>query len=281
MPLSPEQIYKALKLDGKTFETEDELVSEFSKQWNPVGAPVDDATKDRIIGGLMGSLETEVKRELKSLGLEYVWDKAKKVQENITEGIRQLNQAKLAEIEDLKAKNGDGSDTKIQALQADIDKWKNKFNEEKSARELAVTEAQNKYSEYEGKLKTVKKDFHLTKTFEESIKWKSGITDLEKKGFDKLFNEKYSTDLDEKDTLIITDKSGKQIPNPKVAGTFLSVSEVLEMEGVANKVWEINPHKNNNQQRQDPQNPTTVVTPPAQGGRTIAPRITGTSSVQV
>jgi len=275
MPLTPEQIYKALKLEG-TFETEDQLVAEFSKHWNPVGAPVDDATKERIIGGLIGGLETEVKRELKNYGIDFTFDKTKKVQENISAGIGLLNQARLQEIEQLKSKGGEGADAKIQALTADIDKWKNKYNEEKTARELALTESQNKYQEYESKIKNGKRDFLLTKTFEQAIKWKAGITDLEKRGFNSTFNEKYSTDIDDKDNLIITDKSGKQIPNPKVAGAFLSVAEVLEMEGVANKVWEINPHKTVQQQHQK----TVTVTDGQQGQRQAAPRITGTS-VQV
>ena len=45
MPLNPEQLLKAVKLDGKTFETEEEFVAEFSKQYAPVDAPISEEKK--------------------------------------------------------------------------------------------------------------------------------------------------------------------------------------------------------------------------------------------
>lgn len=273
MPLTNEQILKALKLDGKTFETEEEFVAEFGKSYNPVGAPVDDVTKERIVGGLVGTIKTAVKRELKERGIDFSFDDSKKVYDSLIDGIRTLAETKDSEILTLKEKSGDGNDEKLKTLSADLDKWKNKYNEEKTARETAIADAQNKFQEYEGKIKTTKKDFLLTKTKEQSVKWKQGASELEKRGFETLLNEKYNFDLDESDNLIATDKQGKQIPNPKVAGQFLSLPEVLEMEGVAQKVWEVNSHAKNNSPT--PAKVATTPTPVNTTGveRPLAPRI--------
>ena len=125
--------------------------------------------------------------------------------------------------------------------------------------------------EYEGKIKNTKKEYIFTKEKEKYTKFKTGITELEKIGFDQVFNSKYKNDTDENDGLIITDLSGKQIPDPKVAGRFLSFAEVLEMEGKAQNVWELNPHTAKNSQPQ-PTRTQPLVNVPEQGanGRKLA-----------
>lgn len=250
MPLNPEQLLKAVKLDGKTFETEEEFVAEFSKQYAPVDAPISEEKKQKVIGGLLGTLETTLKRETKEFGVEYEIDKKKPFQDTLAEVLGVIREAKNTEFEALKASAGTGSTEAVAKLTADVDKWKNKFNDEKALREQGVTQWQQKEQEYEGKLKNVKKDYKLTDTYSSAVKWKSGITEIEKIGFDSMIKNKYNVDLDETDNLIVTDKQGKQIPNPKVAGQALSFAEVLEMEGVAQKVWELNPHTQKNNQAQ-------------------------------
>lgn len=245
MPLTTEQILKSLKLEGKTFENEEEFVSEFSKVYAAQDAPISEEKKQKVIGSLLGTLETSIRRELKEFGLDPQFDKTKPFQDNVSEWLTEARKAKAKEIEELKAKAGDGGDAKIQALTAEVDKFKNKFTEEKQAREQALAAWTQKEQEYEGRIKNTKKDFILAQEKAKNTKWKSGITELEKLGFETYFKTKYKTDIDEKDDLIITDNEGKQIPNPKVAGQFLSFSEVLEMEGVKEKVWEVNPHSRN------------------------------------
>ena len=245
MPLTTEQILKSLKLEGKTFENEEEFVSEFSKVYAAQDAPISEEKKQKVIGSLLGTLETSIRRELKEFGLDPQFDKTKPFQDNVSEWLTEARKAKAKEIEELKAKAGDGGDAKIQALTAEVDKFKNKFTEEKQAREQALAAWTQKEQEYEGRIKNTKKDFILAQEKAKNTKWKSGITELEKLGFETYFKTKYKTDIDEKDGLIITDNEGKQIPNPKVAGQFLSFSEVLEMEGVKEKVWEVNPHSRN------------------------------------
>jgi len=73
------------------------------------------------------------------------------------------------------------------------------------------------------------------------IKWKTGATEIEKKGFLALVNEKYKLDLDEKDELFIADSQGQRIPHPKKNGEFKGINEILEDEGKAANIWEGNP----------------------------------------
>jgi hypothetical protein len=261
MPLNPEQLLKAVKLDGKTFETEEEFVAEFSKQYAPVDAPISEEKKQKVIGGLLGTLETTLKRETKEFGVEYEIDKKKPFQDTLAEVLGVIREAKNTEFEALKASAGTGSTEAVAKLTSEVDKWKNKFNDEKALREQGVTQWQAKEQEYEGKIKNTKKEYIFTKEKEKYTKFKTGITELEKIGFDQVFNSKYKNDTDENDGLIITDLSGKQIPDPKVAGRFLSFAEVLEMEGKAQNVWELNPHTAKNSQPQPTRTQPIVQTP--------------------
>lgn len=272
MPLTNEQILAALKLNDKTFDKEEDFVAEFATRYAPVDAPISEEKKQKVIGGMLGTFETALKREMKEFGVEHEIDKKKPFQETLSEVLSVIRTAKNTEIEALKA-NGGGSDAKVQALQAEADKYKTKWLEEKNTREAAVVQWTQKEQELEGKIKSVKKDYVVNDTFGKTIKWKAGASNVEKKGFLTSFNEKYNTDLDENDSPIITDKSGKQIPNPKVAGSYLTIAEVLEMEGVKENVWEINPHanKNNNSVLRTVEKPTTPAEPNT--GRKIAPRL--------
>jgi hypothetical protein len=106
MPLNPEQLLKAVKLDGKTFETEEEFVAEFSKQYAPVDAPISEEKKQKVIGGLLGTLETTLKRETKEFGVEYEIDKKKPFQDTLAEVLGVIREAKNTEFEALKATAG-------------------------------------------------------------------------------------------------------------------------------------------------------------------------------
>lgn len=254
MPLTNEQLLKSINLDGKEFEDEEAFVSEFQKKFIAVDAPIPEEKKQKIIGGLLGTIETTFRRELKEFGLEPTIDKTKPLQDNVAEWMQTLRATKAAELEELKSKAGDGGDAKIQALTSEVEKYKNKFHEEKNLRTSAIAEWEQKEVQLNEKNKHIKRDFLVTKEREKAVKWKSGITELEKIGFETAFNQKYNPDIDENDNLIITDKKGNQIPNPKKAGQFLSFAEVLEMEGVGNKVWEVNPHTSKNQSPQPVRN---------------------------
>lgn len=270
MPLTNEQLLKSINLDGKEFEDEEAFVSEFQKKFIAVDAPIPEEKKQKIIGGLLGTIETTFRRELKEFGLEPTIDKTKPLQDNVAEWMQTLRATKAAEFEELKSKAGDGGDAKIQALTSEVEKYKNKFHEEKNLRTSAIAEWEKKQGELNESIKNTKRDYLVTKEKEKAVKWKSGITELEKIGFETAFNQKYSPDIDENDNLIVTDKKGNQIPNPKKAGQFLSFAEVLEMEGVGNKVWEINPHASKNQQTPPARNVTPANDNQQGQGRKVA-----------
>ena len=269
MPLTSEQLLESINLKGQTFETEQDFVKAFQEKFTPIDAPISEEKKQKIIGGLLGTIETTFKRELKEFGLEPTIDKSKPLQDNVAEWMQTLRNTKNAEIEELKQKSGDGGDAKIKALESEVEKFKNKFHEEKNLRTSAIAEWEQKEQELNGRVKNVKRDFLVTKEREKAVKWKTGITDIEKVGFESLFNNKYTPDIDDNDNLIITDKKGNQIPNPKKAGQFLSFAEVLEMEGIANKVWEVNPHAAKNQS-QPPRSVAPSNEQASSGGRKIA-----------
>jgi len=107
------------------------------------------------------------------------------------------------------------------------------------------------------------------------IKFKSGISEIEKRGFESLIADRYKIDLDDKGEAFISDKEGNRIKSAKVTGTFKNIDDVLAEEAIAAKVIEINPHANgraytpsNNGQ---PAVPAAPVAGQANGQRTVHP----------
>jgi len=74
-----------------------------------------------------------------------------------------------------------------------------------------------------------------------SLAFKKDITPLEQAGFTSVFENKYELQLDDKDEIFITDKTGNRIANPATHGAFKSPQDVLKEEAVANKVFALNP----------------------------------------
>ncbi len=277
MPLQNDEIFKALGLEGKTFESIEEFVSEHGTLFRPSKAPVTDEDANRILGSAFRKSTVEFKRQLKSLGIEPTFDDKEPFESIVKTGFTQIGDFLKEKEEEFSASSGKGNDEVVKLKDTEILKWKSKAQEEKEGRELAINSLQQKEVEFGSTLKNFKLQTKIADTRDKHMKWANGVTEVHKRGFDTIFNEKYSTDLDEQDNVIVTDKQGQQIPNKSKAGAFLSLPEVLETEAKAQKVWQVNPHANNNQ---PPVNRIQNTTEPiSEGGiRRAKPIIIGTGS---
>lgn len=277
MPLTNEEIFSALGFEGKTFNSIEEFVAEHGTSFKPANAAISGDDVKRITGQAFNSSLVEFKRQLKGFGIETpALDEKAKFEDVIKSGFSQVLDFHKAQLEEAATNSGKPNNELIQAKDAEINKWKAKVQEEKEAREAAIQAAESQKTEFSSTLKNFKLNTKVSDIKAGTMKWGQAVTDVHKKGFEAILSEKYNIDLDESDNVIVTDKQGQQIPNKSKAGAFLTLPEVLESEGRAQKVWQVNPHAERNGGIGQPRKLETT-TPAVEGGVQIAQRIKGTT----
>lgn len=192
------------------------------------------------IGKMAGAAQTSLISDLKKMGVEVTKDELKELPlEKLVEyGLQKASAhytSKIAELE-----KNTGSDEKVKEVQDKYQKLESKYEQEKRVFE----EAKQKFQTTEQSWLTEKKNIKLQSKVGDAlkgIKWKTGVSEIEKKGFLATINEKYKLDMDEKDDLFIADSTGQRIPHPKKNGEWKNINEILEDEGKAANVWEGNP----------------------------------------
>ncbi len=194
------------------------------------------------IGKMAGATQVAVISELKKVGLDISKDELKDLDlEKVVEyGLQKATGHFTAKIAELEAKNGTGNDEKVKELETKYGKLQSKYEQEHSLFESSKQNWEAKEQGWANEKKGIKLSSKAGDALK-AIKWKTGVSEIEKKGFLATVNEKYKLDLDEKDELFIADIKGQRIPHPKKNGEFKNINEILEEEGKAANIWEGNP----------------------------------------
>lgn len=240
MPIEAKDILDYLGIDGV------EKMEDFRGKFEPSYIKKsmidsDDEIKGSLFGKVAGTLETEVKSELKKVGVELADGEFKgmKIEKVVATGLQKLNDYYAGKIKEISETAGKGSDEKYKALEEKYQKLEGKYKDTDNLLKQSTETWNKKESEFNQSIKNVKLQHQLGREYE-GIKWKSGITEIEKKGFHAHIGEKYKIDFDEKEILIPLTTDGHRIPDPKKNGEFKRLSTILEEEGVALGVWETN-----------------------------------------
>jgi FtsZ-binding cell division protein ZapB len=198
---------------------------------------------NKFVGKLSGSLITKSKR---NFGFTDEDIKDKKIEDVLEMGVTKLK----AEIEELKGKQGQGSDEALKDAIKKAEKLAKERDDFKTANETLQGAYDKDKGDWEGKLRSYKVN-HIVETAKGRIspKLKSDMSAVEKLGFDSVIKD-FVIDFDDKETPFVKDKEGKRIPNPNKAGSFLSLEEAME-----SKANELNLIKKNNGQGGSPINP--------------------------
>lgn len=140
----------------------------------------------------------------------------------------------------------------------------NKFSELQTLNGSLKNSYETDTAKLKGELSGEKLKNILEKKHSKSLKFKSGVTDLEKDGFmHTKINSKYKVALNEKgDDVEVMDMEGKKIPG-KQAGTWMSYDDVLEHEGIAANVWSVNENARQINQSQFQNQPKNINGAPA------------------
>jgi hypothetical protein len=195
-----------------------------------------------ILGRYFGEQEVELKRMAKAYAVDIESDEfksAKKVTDKYDLILKKAIESSNNIIKDLEGKVGQGNDEKVKTLETKYEKLKREKAEIESLLSNTTTEYEGFKQKAANDIKGIKLGTLKQKDFS-SIKFKSDISEIEKKGFFADIHDRYNFDLDETENLVVTTKEGKRIPSAKTTGTFKTAQEILEEEAVKSKVYMVN-----------------------------------------
>lgn len=195
-----------------------------------------------ILGKRFGSLETALKRVAGQVGADWSSEdfKDKSIEDRVKLTIDKLANDHKSELDEFKKTHG-GNSKEIVA------EWEGKFNklkQEKLDVETMIGAIKAEYEGFKASVENEKKSYKINTEKEAALKdfkWKTGTNDFTKRGFMDALNEKYKVDINTDGKLTVYDAQGKQIPNTKVAGTFMTFAEVVMDEAVKADLYEKNP----------------------------------------
>jgi hypothetical protein len=196
----------------------------------------------KFVGKLSGTLITKSKRDF---GFTDDDIKGKKIEDVLEMGVAKLK----AENEELRGKQGQGSDEALKDAIKKAEKLAKERDDFKTANETLQGIYDKEKGEWQGNLKNFKLNT-LKEGAKSSIakKFKSDMSKADQIAWESE-SSSVILDFDDKETPFVKDKEGKRIPNPNKAGSFLSLEEALEV-----KANELNLIKKNNGQGGSPVN---------------------------
>lgn len=220
-------------------------IDDFKKAFDEKFTTLDSAKAE--LGRRVGSIDTEIKRAYRNHGIEFDQDeiKDKKVEEWIASGLEKLKGSYETKLKELESKVGGGSSKDAEKLKAEyegqIQSWQKKYSELDGLHKSSIEELTGKLSEKDNQLKTVKLDIHK-KNLMGQLKFKQGMSDLERRGFEATLSEKLRFDFDDKGDFIVTNANGDRIKDGSKHGEFADPLSAVKNIAVESGVWETNPH---------------------------------------
>lgn len=243
MAIEAKEILEYLGFDPEKVQSLEDLKPSFEKEFikasnlsedNPALAPV--------LGRIYGKQESELKKLAKEFELDLDNDdyRANKMVTEKTKFIlSKLNEKQSSVISELKTKASQGNDEKVKELEKKLAKIAQEKADIDNLLNTTKTEYQQFQEKSKGEIKSVKLGIRETDALSK-VKFKSDISEIEKRGFMSKIKEEYVLDLGDDDSLIVKDKTGARIPSAKKAGDFKSYDEVLEEVAVKEKLYQLN-----------------------------------------
>jgi len=276
MALEVKEVLEYLGMKPDEVKTIEDLKTGFDKEFIRTSLINEDLEPvKKITGKVLGIVESKIKALAKNVEIDLDSDDFKK-KEKITDKIEYVfskyDEKKTSIIKDLEAKAGQGNDEKVKEWEQKYEKLKTKYGETDSLLKNTSKEYEDFKQNSEKNLRSVKIGVHKKELFGKA-KFIPEINEYAKKGFINEFEEKYKIDLDENEKVIIMDKEGKRIPNPKVTGSFYEPEDLLTEELVKAKMFELNPQAKRQQTTSRQQTTTATRTNDSQAVRKVAERL--------
>lgn len=247
--LKTEALIKALGYDPEKIKTEDDFKNAVSADFiRRDNAHDDPDITNKIVGKNLQQIEKAVMSHIKDLGVDVTEDnfkEAKNTYDKIKIGmglVKTYHETSISELKSLAEKKGGEA---VKEWQEKYGKAEQKLKDFETMNQTLAKQLEDAQNNGKNELKNYKINDARNKAFGKAI-FMDGITDLQKIGFDTVFNNKYVIDLDEKgDAFIFEKATNKRVSNPAVVNTFMSIEDVLKMEIELNKLGKTNPHAGN------------------------------------
>lgn len=208
----------------------DDFKQGINEQWGRRDALLKDKEfVQQVTGKALGSITTKIASMYKENGIEL--DK-ETIEKNPVEAVAKIGMAKLIanydeKLEGIKADGSKNVDKRIAELKTQLDTTAR----EKTQIESMLNEQKEQFEQFRTQKETEVNGILTKHAYNREFgkfKFKPGVSDIERKGFEAEFKERFQTQYDpENDALIVTDHEGNKIPNPNKASTFKSFAEVL------------------------------------------------------
>ena len=251
------ELLEALGYKEGEFKDTKEFVSKFNTDY----IKISEAHKNPDIiktanSRLIGSVETRAKKLAKTFEIDIDSEDFKDLQtldlfDKVSEVAHKNVQTKVKSLEE-QIKGDDGK-----ALKEWQDKYEKAAKKNNDYKELLDTRTKE-VETAKGEAATVIKSYKIgdvRKKAYDSIKFKKDFNDLERTGFNSLFDAKYEIDLDDQGNTFIQDKeTKKRIPSDKKGGEFATIEEVMNKEALTNKLLDMTEQKNGVKQNQNQNN---------------------------
>jgi len=250
--LKATEIIESLGYKPDDFKTPEEFREKIASDWiRRSNAEKDEGIQKAIVGTLSNRIEKAVMNSAKEFGIQLTDDDfkdAKYTDERVKIAFNKIKEFHTTETGNLKKladSKGKEFATEIQTKYETLEKNYNSVLDQNKTLENQVKE---KDIWANNEIKSFKMSDAKT-TAEEKVRgvWKENASEFEVIGFKAKINDKYDTEIDEKEGLIVFDKATKKrIPNPAVVNSFFTYDQVLEMELKAAGLDKKNPHSGEN-----------------------------------
>lgn len=259
--ITSEEMLDFLGLDAKAIDSLDKFKEKFSGEgaaFIPASELSDTKSETfkrftpKVVGQITGKSTAIVKKRLSEMEIDLTPEEIKdKPFEDILDiALSKTVNTYKQKIGDYDSKLKQNTDERVTDLTAKLDQYKQKATDYETANATLKDAYEQEVSSHKSELKNFKLSTRKNDIFGKHIKFGATVKDLEKEGYFSKIEKTYKFDLseDEKDIEVFSKETGARIPNPKKAGTFMTVAEVLELEGTKEGVWSINEGaKKNNQ----------------------------------
>lgn len=243
MAIEAKEILEYLGFDPEKVQSLEDLKPSFEKEFiKASNLSEDNPALGPVLGRIYGKQESELKKLAKEFELDLDNDDYranKMVTEKTKFVLSKLNEKQSSVIAELKTKASQGNDEKVKELEKKLAKIAQEKADIDNLLNTTKTEYQQFQEKSKGEIKSVKLGIRETDALSK-VKFKSDISEIEKRGFMSKIKEEYVLDLGDDDSLIVKDKTGARIPSTKKAGDFKSYDEVLEEVAVKEKLYQLN-----------------------------------------
>lgn len=240
MPIELKDVASYLGIDSDNME---DFKVKFSEKYFTDDNIAESTAFKEEIGRITGKITGAVKQAAKKLNVEIDWTKenptGKTVESYLDVVINKTGERFSTMETEFERKAAQSKDERAAELEKKFEVYKKKYEDTETQLKTVSTTLETERSDFQKNLKNEKINVRKSELFR-GLTFKDTITDVEKVGFNSIIESAYNFDIDETDTLIITDKDGSPVWNKEKASEKMTPAKVLEQEAVKQNLFKLN-----------------------------------------